>query len=260
MEPAAIGEYKVDFYVKTEQFEGPLDLLLTLIEKRKLFIGDFALARVADDYIAHIRRFEKFPVADVANFLLVASTLVLIKSKAILPELNLSEEEESSIDDLKRRLKMYELFRSLAQEIRETYGKKIIFERSARAEISVVFAPDKRLTPHAIGAAIENVLRALPKKTELPRATVKKVLSIEEMMERIAQQVKEALKTSFSQFARYKRGHSPSRDERVTIIVSFLAMLELIKQGVIHVTQGERHGDIDIETHEFTTPQYGTAS
>src|SRR3989338_1926873 len=121
MEPNAIGEHKVNYHLKTEQFEGPLDLLLSLIEKRKLFIGDFALAKVADEYIAHIRKFENFPMNDVANFLLVASTLVLIKSKSILPELNLSDEEESDIDDLKRRLAMYELFRGLAQEIRERY-------------------------------------------------------------------------------------------------------------------------------------------
>lgn len=259
MEPATIGEYKVDFHIKTERFEGPLDLLLTLIEKRKLFIGDFALAKVADDYIARIQGFERFPIGDVANFLLVASTLVLIKSRAILPELNLSDEEERDIDDLKRRLRMYELFRSLAQEIRAKYGKEIIFERSARPETPIVFAPDERLTRGAIREAIDGVLSALPKKTALPKATVKKVLSIEEMMERIARRVKEALKTNFAQFAQYERGRVPSRDERVTIIVSFLAMLELVKQGIIHVAQSERHGDIDIETHEFATPEYGTS-
>src|SRR3989344_7208861 len=93
-----IGDTKVSYRVKTEQFEGPLDLLLSLIEKRKLFINDFALSKVADDYIAHIRSFETYPMNDVANFLLVASTLVLIKSKALLPDLNLTTEEESDID------------------------------------------------------------------------------------------------------------------------------------------------------------------
>ena len=82
---ATLGEARVNYHIKTEQFEGPLDLLLSLIEKRKLFISDFSLADVANEYIEHIRRFESFPMNDVANFLLVASTLVLIKSKSILP-------------------------------------------------------------------------------------------------------------------------------------------------------------------------------
>ena len=109
-EDAVIGEYKVGYHVKTEQFEGPLDLLLSLIEKRKLFISDFSLSRVADDYISHIRTFERFPMNDVANFLLVASTLVLIKSKTLLPELDLTKEEETDIDDLKKRLALFEIF------------------------------------------------------------------------------------------------------------------------------------------------------
>src|SRR3989344_659757 len=174
MEPTTIGEYKVSYHLKTKQFEGPLDLLLTLIEKRKLFIGDFALAKVADEYIAHIRKFEAFPMNDVANFLLVASTLVLIKSKALLPELNLGEDEESDIDDLKRRLAMYELYRSLAQHIRINFGKEIIFERSGRPEIMPVFAPEKHCSAAQMGESIRAVLHALPKKIELPKATVRK--------------------------------------------------------------------------------------
>jgi chromatin segregation and condensation protein Rec8/ScpA/Scc1 (kleisin family) len=205
MEPQAdtlpnIGEHKVKYHLKTEQFEGPLDLLLTLIEKRKLFIGDFALAKVADEYIAEIRRFEAFPMSDVANFLLVASTLVLIKSKSILPELNLNPEEESDIDDLKRRLAMYELFRGLAQHIRTNFGKQIIFERSERPEMVPVFAPEKHCSVAGVSGAMRDVIAALPKKVELPKATVKKIVSIEEMMSQLATRVTQALKTSFGQF------------------------------------------------------------
>ncbi len=69
------------FTVKQQHFEGPLDVLLNLIEKRKLFINDISLAKVADDYLAYIKSLENFPIADSANFILIASTLVLIKSK-----------------------------------------------------------------------------------------------------------------------------------------------------------------------------------
>ena len=254
--PHTIGETPVDYHMKTEHFEGPLDLLLHLIEKRKLFIGDFSLARVADDYIAHIRRFEAFPMNDVANFLLVASTLVLIKSKAILPTLDLTREEEGDIDDLKRRLALYELFRNLSQHIKNNFGKQLLFERSGRPEATVVFAPDPRTTITQMGPSISAGVSALPKTVLVPKATIKKVVSLEEMMTRLATRVTHALKTSFTQFARYERGKTISQEHRVEIIVSFLAMLELVKQGVLHVTQHEDYGDIDIETHHFETPKY----
>ena len=251
-----IGSVGVNYHLKTEQFEGPLDLLLTLIEKRKLFIGDFALAKVADEYIAEIRRFEQYPMNDVANFLLVASTLVLIKSKSILPELHLDIDEENDIDDLKRRLAMYELFRGLGEHIRKNFGKQIIFERSGRPEMIPVFAPEKHCSAAGVSEAIRSVIAALPKKTEIPKATVKKIVSIEEMMDRLATRVTQALKTSFSQFSRYEKGKALPKADRVEVIVSFLAMLELVKQGVVHVTQQEDYGDIAIETHRFDTPEY----
>ena len=74
------------FTVKTQSFEGPLDLLLDLIEKRKLFINDISLVKVTDDFIAHVRQFENLPMAESAHFILVASTLLLIKSKSLLPD------------------------------------------------------------------------------------------------------------------------------------------------------------------------------
>lgn len=252
-----IGDHRVNYHIKTEQFEGPLDLLLTLIEKRKLHISDFSLASVADDYIAKIRSFETFPTGDVANFLLVASTLVLIKSKAILPELDLSGEEEENIDDLKRRLALLELFRKLSGDIRARYGKEIIFERSERPEVIPVFAPEARLTIPELASRIGAVLSALPKKVVLPKAVIRKVISLEEMMDRLATRVTRALKTSFKHFASYEKNAPVHQEKKIEIIVSFLAMLELVKQGVVHVSQSERHGDIDIETHSFDTPQYG---
>ena len=84
----------MSFKVKTSSFEGPLDLLLDLIEKRKLFINDVSLAKVTDDFIAHIKQFDDLPMAESAHFILIASTLLLIKSKSLLQELNLTEEEK----------------------------------------------------------------------------------------------------------------------------------------------------------------------
>lgn len=247
------------FHVRQEHFEGPLDLLLSLVEKRKLFINDIALSKVADSFISHVREFEKYPMGDVANFLLVASTLVLIKSKSILPDLTLSKEEEKDIDDLKYRLALLELFKSLGETMGLFFGKNIIFQRSGRMKLSAFapsFVPDEQMTKAEMLEAAARVLNALPKKQVLPKATIKKVVSLEEMMDKLAERVTTALRTSFSRFASYERGQALTKEERVNVIVSFLAMLELVKQGTLNVMQEEGWGEIEIEPLELETPSY----
>jgi hypothetical protein len=132
--------------------------------------------------------------------------------------------------------------------------KKHIFTQGLFWNYFLSQGPPKKVL--LIGGGVWSVIGALPKKTIVPKAVVKKVVSIEEMMTRLASRVTEALKMSFGQFTNYKKGIALGREERVGVIVSFLAMLELVKQGVVHVAQSEQHGDIDIETYEFGTPKY----
>ena len=101
-----------DFKVRVGEFEGPLELVLDLIEKRKMHISDVSLSQVADEFIEYIKSFEEFPIADSADFILVASTLLLIKSKSLLPNLQLTEEEQGSIEDLENRLASYKNIKS----------------------------------------------------------------------------------------------------------------------------------------------------
>ena len=101
-----------DFKVKIGEIEGPLELILDLIEKRKLHISDVSLSQVADEFIEYIKSFEEFPIQDSADFILVASTLLLIKSKSLLPNLSLTPEEQDNIEDLENRLATYKNTRS----------------------------------------------------------------------------------------------------------------------------------------------------
>jgi segregation and condensation protein A len=240
----------MSFVVKQEAFEGPLDLLLSLIEKRKLFINDISLAKVADDYINHIKQLEKFPIADSANFILIASALLLIKSKSLLPSLPLTDEEQGSIEDLERRLKIYQRMKDLSLHIKERFGKNIIFPKTASRKITPVFSPDESMTvPHLL-AAIRSVLRSLPKTEKLAQVVVKKVISLEEMIENLTNRITSSLRMSFKDFS------STHKEDRVNVIVSFLAMLELVKQGIIAVTQEKSFDDIHMETNSIGVPRY----
>src|SRR3990167_9179602 len=115
------------FKIKTDIFEGPLDLLLSLIEKRKLLINEISLSKVADDFIGYLKTHESFPIAKTAHFILVASTLLLIKSKSLLPSLELTEEESASIEDLELRLRIFRKFKELTKGLTLIFGKEVIY-------------------------------------------------------------------------------------------------------------------------------------
>lgn len=238
------------YSVKTPIFEGPLDTLLSLIEKRKLFINEISLAQVADDYIAYVKNLENFPIADSAHFILIASTLVLIKSKSLLPNLSLSEEEQGSIDDLENRLKEYQKYKALSKHLRDRFGIHMSFLRLPPKERKIVFAPDKNVNSQKMLETISYLINQLPKAEIVPKAVVQKVISLEEMMDNLADRINKNLKMSFKDFS----GHGKA--EKVEVIVSFLAMLELVKQGIINVKQDKDFHDIEIETQNLATPKY----
>lgn len=237
------------FKIKTEIFEGPLDLLLNLIEKRKLFINDISISKVADDYIAYVKNLNKFPIGESANFILIASTLLLIKSISLLPNLSLTEEEEHDIKDLEIRLKLYQKIKELSLGIKMIFGQSIIFAPLTR-KINPVFSPDESVTLVNLLNSAREVIRNLPKSESLPKAVVKKVISLEEVIENLAERVKTGLNIKFRDFAQI------GKEDKINIIVSFLAMLELVKQGLIEVMQENQFDDIQIQTQEINTPKY----
>lgn len=238
------------FVIKMETFEGPLDLLLSLIEKRKLLINDIALARVADDFVSHVRGLGSFPVADTVDFVLISSTLLLIKSKSLLPNLELTTEEQSDIKDLELRLKIYQRMKDVSRHVKERYTQKVIHFANPHPVISV-FAPSDKTSVAVLHTMVRGLIHALPKLTEkLPQAVVKKVISLEEMITRLTTRIQTSFKMSFRDFA------GVGKTDKVNIIVSFLAMLELVKEGVVHVTQDQHFDDIRMETRTIGVPHY----
>ncbi len=241
---------KTGFSIKTDSYEGPFEVLLDLIEARKLLVNDLALASITEDYIQHVRAQEAFPVEETANFIQIAATLLLIKSKSLIPDLALSEDENADVEDLKRRLAAYEKVREAARELARIYGRTVMVAEGERAP-EVVFAPSKDLSTGALAEAMARVLAAREAVEELPEARVKPLVTIEEMMDRLAKRVQSAMTLSFKDFA-------GSAKEKVEVIVSFLALLELVKQGAVAAEQYDTYGDIRIShTASASVPHYG---
>jgi segregation and condensation protein A len=240
----------MSFTVKTKTFEGPLDILLDLIEKHKFFINDISLAKVTDDFIEHIKQFENMPMGESAHFILVASTLLLIKSKSLLPELALTKEEKADIKDLETRLKIFKRLKEASNNVRQLFGKEIIFPQSQSKIINPVFAPAPEFTLEKALSSLKDLIDRLPKKEKLPKVMVKKVMSLEEVIDTLTTRITKHLHMSFKEFTK------DHKENRVSVIVSFLAMLELVKRGLLVVSQESTFGDINMETKEIGIPRY----
>jgi len=234
------------FKIKTGDFEGPFGLLLNLIEKRKLFINDVSLSAVTEEYLEYLNKLGGLSPAEVSSFVLVASTLLLIKSKSLLPNLDLTSEEEGDIKNLEERLRLYDLFTKLGGNIKKDFGKKIIFAPLERKNDNIVFLPDSQITKDSMMTFAQNVLGSMPKKIFMPEVEVKTVISIEEMIDKLTERIKNTMKISFQEF----NNKSTTREEKVVVIVGFLAMLELVRQGIINAIQESDGGDIIMINNE----------
>ena len=243
------------FSVKVGEFEGPLPLLLDLVEKRQLPISQVSLAEVAENFLDYLRQLNEPSTAVLAEFLVVASTLMLIKSASLLPSLALSESESQEIGDLEERLKLYRMIHQAALGLQARFGRRPIFYTEARRQETVVFSPTSEISSANLLTVMKNLIRSLPPFAEtLPRLAVKKMISLEEMITELTGRVQTALRISFSDFIVHKS--ADWRKEKTNVIISFLALLELCKRGLVEVRQGKHFAEINIETKITETPRY----
>lgn len=242
---------ETSYKVKSGQFEGPLEVLLNLIEKRKLFINEISLAEITDDYIRYIQNLQDKKIEHYANFIAVAATLILIKSRSLLPNLTLTTEEETQIDDLEARLRLYKIIQDVGQEIQKKYGKQIIFPKLSKKNEMRVFSPDKQITQELMRELSSSVISAIPepRKEKLKEVEVVRVKSLKEMIDDLTDRVMKSFeKTNFNDLWK-GQNFASKKEERVTVIVSFLAVLELVRSGIMEAFQDDA-GEINIEKQE----------
>ncbi len=240
-----------EFKIKSAVFEGPLELLLQLIEARKLHINDISLASVTDDYLSHMRNLPNQELGNVTGFLAIASTLILIKSKSLLPNLTLTHDEQTDINTLEDRLRLYQVVREAVEPLSKIYGLQVIFPAPERDFTSPVFSPDVSLTKDNMLLSIANVVNALPKPEVVrPEVEIEKMMSIDEAISNLTERLSRATELSFRTLTD-SAGKTPA-EAKVFVIVSFLAMLELVRQGLLDVMQSNEFGDIQFIKSEET--------
>ncbi len=226
------------YQIKTETYAGPIEKLLELIESRKLDITRVSLSEVTADFLVYVKSLTQIDPRTLSDFLVVAARLVLIKSKALLPTLPLSEEEEEDIHDLERRLEIYKHFKNASKQVvslwtnsRVSYGRELLDFSDVH-----VFYPSENINQNALYEALHKLLNNLNKFTEVNRVAIKNtIISLESKMEELIRIFNNTTgQSKFSDFAKNK----------AEAIVIFLAILHLIKDRFLQVEQESQFSDI----------------
>lgn len=219
-------------------FKGPLDLLLHLIQERELEITKISLAKVTDQYLAYLSHLERLEVDSLADFIAVAAQLLLIKSQAILPQPPVLEFEEEIGDELVRRLIEYQKFKAAAQGLRSRE------EEGLRAYPRAVTA-QPRLPLQLEGVSLNDLVGVLRQALqEQPVGSVGEVvsplsISLPAKIEELERLVRRRRRLNFTRLLRRAKS-------RLEIIVTFLALLQLIKRRKIAVQQDRPFGEITL--------------
>lgn len=219
--------------IKLEQFEGPLGLLLKLIENEEMDITQISLAKIADQFIEYIKTSEEINPEEMADFLVVAAKLLLIKSRALLPYLYPEEEEE--IEELEHQLRMYKEFVEAAKMINRLLGKKKFmfareFNRKAILLNINLFSPPKKLTREDMKMIYQDLLGRIKPPAELEEETLEDKIKIEDKIFEIQRALVDRIKVSFNKVL-------ARAENKTEIIVSFLAILELMRQREVVLNQ-----------------------
>lgn len=233
--------------IKLGKFDGPLSLLLRLIEKEEMDITQISIASVADQFIDYLRKSEEIDPEVMADFLVVASKLLLIKTKALLPYLY-SEEEEEEIEDFELQLKMYKEFIQASKKIEKILGrKKFMFAREFNRKVVLnninFFVPPKKLLKDDLGNLFAEIIGRLRPSEKLEEKTLDKKISIDDKILSIQNILMERVKFSFNKVLKEAKN-------KTEIVVSFLAVLELMRQREIILSQDGLFSEILIQRIE----------
>ncbi len=232
--------------VKLQQFEGPLDLLLNLIEQRQLDITTIALAEVTEQFLQYIKQLNHIDPTVLADYLAIAAKLLVIKSKAILPTLELEPEEEDAAIDLESKLLLYKQFKEVAKYFKKLDNRrKQGFTRVLTFEEKISFFPDPTVTKEVLQKQILEVLKGLKELDALPKAKVKEAISIQEKIDHLRDHLSQQVETRLSDLLKTAKNKSE-------VIITFLALLELIKQRMFSVNQEALFTDIVIKKYNPT--------
>jgi len=246
----------MSYKVKLEIFEGPLDLLLYLIKKEEIVISDIPITKITDQYLQYLEFMKMLDLDIAGEFILMAATLMHIKSKMLLPKVEGEEElvEEDPRAELVRRLVEYKKFKEAAgQLLFMEKRQKDVFSRAVPDEVKVTKENDEYFEASLFDliTAFNKVMKEIPKDTF--HKVIKDEFTVEEKMHDIFHMLVKRSTLRLTEL--FKKAKS-----KLEIITTFLALLELIRLKEIIIRQRDLFGEIEIiQNKELMQPKFGPA-
>ena len=246
---------KMELTVKLQVFEGPLDLLLYLLEKNKVNIYDIPIVEITEQYMEYIREMKRQDLEVLSEFLVMAATLIDIKSRMLLPaNADSEEEEEDPRAELVQQLLEYKMYKCMAYELkdRQMDAGRVMYKKPTIPEEVRAYEPPvdiqeliSDLTLSRLHEIFESIMKKQQDKIDPLRSKFGKIekeeVSLEDKMEDLTKYATEHRHFSF-------RGLLTAQSSKVEVIVTFLAILELMKMGTIRISQEHIFDDIQIDS------------
>jgi segregation and condensation protein A len=232
---------EAQYVIQLPVYEGPLDLLLDLIKRAELDITKVALAQVTDQYLAYLAHASQHDLADLSSFLIIAAQLLQIKSEALLPRPPQREaDEEDPGEALAMQLIAYKKYKQVANLLSERE------KTGLRTHLRISTSPQKKTILDMDGYQLEDLFQAylealstVPQTAPLDTVVTPPRINIRDRIKVIVDELRKKGQTTFGVLLK-------SAKSRLEIVISFLAVLELVKQRQVHVQQIEGFGEIDI--------------
>lgn len=223
--------------IEVQSFDGPIDLLLQLVEDKKLQVNTVSLSEVCDDYLSKLQEINYENVEETTQFLFTASVLVFIKSRSLLPILNYTDKEEIDATLLEMRINFLQKFKQVAKNIRFA-ATGIISPKRKREEI-VKFSPNEKCSQEKLKVYIGQFLSTLPDLQLYKKQSIKETIKLEDIIQNIKTRLENIYILPFNEIAKFQN--------KKDLIVSFLALLELMRCGVCKAQQDQKFSEIVIE-------------
>ena len=251
----------MEYKVSLEKFSGPLDLLFSLIEEKKMAINEISLAQATDQFLGYFKKLqedalnkpESMSSTDyqriLADFLVIASRLILIKSRSLLPNLVLTKEEEGDIKELEERLKVYQQIKIWGRELGKWAKDRVLYlGRGSYLNMPAIygehgqtmFYPPQNISAENLYKIYESFLKTLPQIEKLEEKNLQRVVTLEQKIQELKTRINTAVEASFADI-------SNGVKTKIDIILSFLAVLMLFRSRILELSQDKLFGDIKIK-------------
>ena len=234
------------YAIKIENFEGPLDLLCHLIDKNKMDIYDIKISQITDQYMEYLNQMEKMNLEIASEFIVMASTLLYINSKGLLPSIK-EEEKELTEEELLQRIVNYKKYKEITKTLRQNYEE---FSKRLYKFQDIIELPKQKLekyyTPDLIPEVYANLVERNKEKVNQNAINIQKIAITDTYT--VASKVKEIFKELIKKpkFV-FNKMYKISKCNKQEVVTAFTGLLELSRRSKVSTKQEETFGDIVVE-------------